>query len=98
MRVVLAFGFAPRLMQHEASMTDHAINTHPARRCFGDLYLGLLALTLLGLATFGKSFAYLGVPPLFISDIVFMIGVIVLLHTGCLIATLATLPSVLLAL
>ena len=79
-------------------MTDHAIIRHSAGRRFGDLYLGLLALLLLGYATLGKTVAYLGVPPLFIGDIVFIIGVIVLLRTGCLIATLATLPSVLLAL
>jgi len=85
-------------MHHAASMTDHAIIRHSTGRRFGDLYLGLLALLLLGYATLGKTVAYLGVPPLFIGDIVFIIGVIVLLRTGCLIATLATLPSVFLAL
>ena len=85
-------------MHREASMTDHAIVTRSAGRRFGDLYLGLLALLLLGYATLGKTVAYIGVPPLFIGDIVFVIGVIVLLLTGCVVATLATLPSVLLAL
>jgi O-Antigen ligase len=79
-------------------MTDYALITHSAGRRFGDLYLGLVVLLLLGYATLGKTVAYLGVPPLYVGDIVFLIGVIVLLRTGCLIAALATLPSLLLAL
>jgi hypothetical protein len=45
----------------------------------------------------GRGFAYLGVPPLFVGEIALVTGVLVLLRTGCLLASLATLSSVLLA-
>src|SRR5262245_8088078 len=61
-----------------------------------DRYLAFLALALLGYALMGKGFAYLGFPPLYIGEIVFLIGVIVFVRTGALVASLATLPSVML--
>jgi hypothetical protein len=63
----------------------------------GDYYLLLLLGTLLGYAFFGKGFAYLGFPPIFIGEIAFFTGFVVLLRTGCLIAALTTLPSLTLA-
>ena len=42
-------------------------------------WLDLLCFTLLGYALFGKGFAYLGLPPLFIGDAVLLLGVLWLL-------------------
>jgi prepilin-type processing-associated H-X9-DG protein len=61
-----------------------------------DRYLALLAITLLGYALMGKGFAYLGFPPLYVGEIAFLIGAVVFLRTGVLIASLATLPSLML--
>jgi len=62
-----------------------------------DQYLILLLGVLLGYAMIGKGFAYLGMPPLFIGEIALSAGLVTLLRTGCLIAALATLPSLVLA-
>jgi hypothetical protein len=62
-----------------------------------DHYLVLLSGVLLGYAIFGKGFAYVGLPPFFIGEIAFFSGFVILLRTGCLVAALATLPSLVLA-
>jgi O-Antigen ligase len=62
-----------------------------------DHYLVFLSGVLLGYAIIGKGFAYLGLPPLFIGEIAFITGFVILLRTGCLIAALTTLPSLVLA-
>ena len=59
----------------------------------GDRYLALLAIALLGYALMGRGFAYLGFPPLYVGEIALLIGTIVFLRTGALVASLATLPS-----
>src|SRR5712664_3516540 len=64
---------------------------------WGDRYLLLLSAVLFGYAMNGKGFAYLGFPPIFIGEVALITGFIVFLRTGCLIATLASLPSFLLA-
>src|ERR1700756_3049776 len=63
----------------------------------GDRFLLLLSGVLLGYAFIGKGFAYLGLPPLYVGEIVLLTGFIVFLRTNCLIAVLASLPSLLLA-
>jgi O-antigen ligase len=63
----------------------------------GDYYLLLLSGVLLGYAFLGKGFAYIGFPPIFIGEIAFFTGFVILLRTGCLIAALTTLPSLALA-
>lgn len=63
----------------------------------GDRYIQLLALTLLGYALLGKGFAYLGVPPLFIGEIVLVLGFLMFLRSGCFIAVLTRPASLLLA-
>ncbi|WIM12348.1 MAG: hypothetical protein OJF58_003310 [Enhydrobacter sp.] len=63
----------------------------------GDRYLGLLAAVLLGYALMGKGFAYIGLPPLYIGEIAYLIGVLVLARSGACLAMLATLPSLVLA-
>jgi O-Antigen ligase len=62
----------------------------------GDRYLALLAIALLGYAVMGKGFAYLGFPPLYIGEIAFLIGAVVFLRSSVLVASLATLPGLLL--
>ena len=64
-------------------------------RSEGDLYLGFLAIVLLGYALMGKGFAYLGFPPLYVGEIAFLSGIIVFLRTGASVGALATLPAVL---
>lgn len=63
-----------------------------------DGYIAFLSLILLGYSIFGKGFAYLGVPPLFIGEVVLLLGVLVFLSSGCLLAVLASLPMALLTL
>ena len=63
----------------------------------GDWYFRGLLYTLMGYATIGKGFAYLGYPPLFIGEIALLLGILVLIQSGYLVASLATLPSFLLA-
>jgi hypothetical protein len=60
-------------------------------------YLTILAIFLLGYAVMGKGFAYLGLPPLYVGEIAFLTGIVVFLRNGALVASLATLPSLLLA-
>jgi hypothetical protein len=62
----------------------------------GDYFLLVLALLLAGYVIFGKVFAYLGVPPVYIGEITYMFGVYVLLRSRCAIASFAALPHVLL--
>lgn len=52
---------------------------HPHR--LADRYMVLLALVLLGYALFGRGFAYVGLPPLFLGELVLVLGVgLVLCH------------------
>jgi O-Antigen ligase len=62
----------------------------------GDRYLALLAIVLLGYALMGKGFAYIGFPPFYVGEIAFLIGIAVFLRSGVLVASIATLPAVVL--
>ncbi len=62
----------------------------------GDRYLAFLAIVLLGYALMGRGFAYLGLPPLYVGEIALLIGIIVFLRSGALIASLATLTGIVL--
>lgn len=53
-----------------------------------DYYLGLLLCVLLGYALLGRGFAYLGVPPLFISEVMLALGLLALVHSGAALAAL----------
>jgi hypothetical protein len=64
---------------------------------WGDRYLLALSAALLGYAMLGKGFAYIGFAPVFIGEVVFITGFIIFLRTGCLIATLGTPTSFLIA-
>ncbi|KRE05834.1 hypothetical protein ASE63_05800 [Bosea sp. Root381] len=62
-------------------------------RDFGDRVLLCLFVLLFGYAFFGKGFAYIGVPPIFVSEIALLFGLAALLLSGCWLAVLMTLPS-----
>lgn len=62
-------------------------------RDFGDRVLICLFILLFGYALFGKGFAYIGAPPIFVSEIVLLMGLAALLLSGCWLAVLMTLPS-----
>ena len=62
-----------------------------------DHYLVLLGGVLVGYAMMGKGFAYLGFPPIYMGEAAFLAGIVVFLQTGCFIAALTKLPSLLLA-
>jgi hypothetical protein len=62
-----------------------------------DRYLVLLCIALFGYAIIGKGFAYLGLPPFFVGELALFAGFVVLLRSGCFVAVLATLPSIMLA-
>jgi hypothetical protein len=70
--------------------------THSPTR-WGDRYLMLLSGVLLGYAMMGKGFAYIGIPPIFIGECAFVLGLVVFARTGCFIAVLTTVPALLLA-
>jgi hypothetical protein len=62
----------------------------------GDRYLVMLSIILLGYALMGKGFAYLGFPPLYVGEIAFLTGLVVLARTGAFIGVFATIPALLL--
>jgi O-Antigen ligase len=62
-----------------------------------DAYVRLLCCTLAGYALLGKGFAYLGIAPLFIGEIALCLGLCVIFRSGCRLAMLATVPSLLVA-
>ncbi|GJE18443.1 O-antigen ligase family protein [Methylobacterium marchantiae] len=64
---------------------------------FNDRYLYALCLGLFGYAILGKGFAYLGVPPLFVGEILLSLGIVALMRSGCWVAILVPLQSQLLA-
>ena len=69
-----------------------------ASSAFNDYYFMGLGVLLAGYAIGSKAFAYISIPPLYIGDIVLAFGIIAFLKSRCAAATLATLPSLLLAL
>jgi hypothetical protein len=62
-----------------------------------DRYVGLLCICLLGYATFARGFAYVGFPPLFIGEICLLLGGLCFLRSGAIIASLSTIPTLILA-
>jgi len=82
------------LMPGQAMRTTPRGAVHPS---LADRYLMALAVSLCGYAIFGKGFAYLGLPPLYIGEILLCLGVLALLFSGCLLGTLTNLTNLLLA-
>ena len=64
-----------------------------ARSTLSDYYLVVLGALLIGYALLGKTVAYIGVPPLYIGEVVFAFGVIAFLFSRCAIASFAALPN-----
>lgn len=56
-----------------------------------------MCLILLGYSLFGKGFAYLGIPPVFVGEVVLLLGFLVFLSSGSQLAVCASLPIVLIA-
>ncbi len=77
-------------------MSDAVKHASGHRIPWGDRYLTFLAIVLLGYALLGKGFAYIGFPPLYVGEIAFLTGIAVLFRSGALVASVATLPSLLL--
>jgi hypothetical protein len=69
----------------------------PRSTSLGDRYILALSCVLLGYAVMGKGFAYFGYPPVFVGELAFFAGGLVLLRSGCLIAVFGFGPSLLLA-
>uniref|UniRef100_Q07KV3 O-antigen polymerase n=1 Tax=Rhodopseudomonas palustris (strain BisA53) TaxID=316055 RepID=Q07KV3_RHOP5 len=67
-----------------------------AHTSFSSRYFTFLVLMLAGYAIIGKGFAYIGVPPLYIGEIGLISGAIAAMASGCLLASFATIPSILL--
>jgi len=77
-------------------MTQISAQESAAARSASDYYLVVLAALLVGYAIFGKTVAYIGVPPLYIGEIVFALGIIAFLSSRCVIASFAALPNLML--
>lgn len=67
-----------------------------ATTSLGDRYILALALGLLGYAALGKGFAYLGIPPLFIGEILLGFGLLALWNAGTLLNVFTALPNLVL--
>jgi hypothetical protein len=79
-------------------MRPRTERTQATLSTIGDRYLLVLAVLLTGYVIFGKVFAYIGVPPLYIGELVFAFGILAFLHSRCGLATFANLPNLLLGL
>lgn len=60
-------------------------------------YCSALVGALACYAIMGKGFAYLGVPPLFVTELLLAAGLLAWLHTRCALAPLVSVPGILLA-
>jgi hypothetical protein len=79
--------------------SSHSLGRATARPdILGDRCLLIIAVVLAGYALMGKGFAYVGLPPLYVGEIVYLIGVVAFLRSGCIVGSFATLPSLFLAL
>jgi O-Antigen ligase len=67
-----------------------------ARSSIEELYIWFFVWSLFAYAVFGKSYAYAGIPPAYIGEILMLTGALVALRTGCLPAAMASIPSLLL--
>ncbi|MFE1600628.1 O-antigen ligase family protein [Methylobacterium sp. ID0610] len=70
--------------------------TAPFRLFSSDGYFRFLCVCLAGYALAGKGFAYVGLPPLLIGEIMLILGVVVFLRSGCWFALGSAVPIVIL--
>lgn len=75
-------------------VTSRAPTGAAADRRATDRYLPILALGFAGYVVLGKSFAYLGLPPLFVGEMLFALGLLAFLASGCATSLLTTVPAV----
>jgi O-antigen ligase len=75
-------------------MTVSATAAGRARTSATDVFAVALGGLLVGYAFIGKGFAYLGVPPLYVGEIVLIFGLATLLRGGCMLAATASLGSI----
>lgn len=80
-----------------SSVPAYALETTAERPNALDSYFWLLCLALAGYAFFGKGFAYAGIPPILVGEVLLVAGVAVILRSGCSFAVLTTVPSLLLS-
>jgi O-Antigen ligase len=78
------------------SMTDTVKTGARGALVEGDRYLTMLGIVLLGYALMGKGFAYLGFPPLYVGEMAFFTGVVVLLRSGAFVGVFTTIPALVL--
>jgi hypothetical protein len=79
--------------------SSHSLGKETARPgIWGDRCLLIIAVVLAGYAFTGKGFAYVGFPPLYVGEMVYLISVVAFLRSGCIVGSFATLPSLFLAL
>jgi hypothetical protein len=78
-------------------MSDIVRNDLDRTLVLGNRYITFLGIVLLGYAVMGRGFAYLGFPPLYVGEIALFAGTAVFFKSRALVASLATLPSVILA-
>jgi hypothetical protein len=67
-----------------------------ARTGWADRYGVTLALALAAYAIAGKGFAYLGMPPLYVTELLLVLGLLAMLQTGCILASALSLPALVL--
>lgn len=79
------------------SVLTSSAQTIAARPQLADRYVQLLCFVLIGYACLGKTFAYIGLGPLFIGELTLALGLVALASTRCGFAVVASLPSLLLA-
>ena len=79
----------------DRTMVSLSIDMQPAT--YGDRYLLFLSCVLGSYMMLGKGFAYVGIFPLFIGEIALIAGLIVLYRSGCALATLTSMPALMLA-
>lgn len=77
-------------------MTVAATSTHGyrPRRSATEVFAAMLGYMLVGYAFVGKGFAYIGVPPLHIGEIVLIFGLITFIRGGCMVAAAASIGSI----
>ena len=67
------------------------------RMDWGDRYGYALCAALAAFAIAGKGFAYLGAPPIYVTEMLLAAGILMFLQTRCMLASLLTVPSLVLA-
>jgi hypothetical protein len=80
-----------------AMASNAATESASEAMAYRDRFLLLLSLTLCGYALFGKTVAYIGFPPIFIGEIVLLLGIIALVGANCFAAVIASVPGLCLA-